>query len=366
MNPLCPYCRKHKANSKEHIFLKFFGGVTYIRACATCNNKFGSEFEGVISKQLTPLIVSLMISGMPFPTNLKWRGAFIHPDNGLSFDLSDKLKFTLSHVKVTKDDQGRVIHYQASNLETIKLLKKQQLSKKLIPKEFVIKESTERIKAPTLISNYSLDENFFRFILKMCVSFCRYMQIDEFVIEDSLLLYLLKEKDNYHEVRRDLNYYPVFDDLVPPLSHVIYVEASPKQGRAYAIVRLFGGLFQFSTTLFQNYSGAPFSGIGIFNPIDYSEDFKIIEPLDIQQPSQRLFRFIAIYFERNILKRTDKQVYELFGEKRVKFYTSDYREILSQICICCDGSYYHSYTPGYLIIINLNIPLITISNIFHY
>jgi hypothetical protein len=73
----CPYCLSRVAVTREHIFPQFLGGAKTITACAECNNDlFGLRTEGVIAKQLAPLIVHLSQCGLKPQKNQAWKRAF--------------------------------------------------------------------------------------------------------------------------------------------------------------------------------------------------------------------------------------------------------------------------------------------------
>ena len=341
---LCPYCRMLVADDKDHIFADFFGGSSCVLVCMDCNNQFGHEFEGRTIKQLTPFIVMLVNSGMPFPKEIKWEKALTHPRTGLNYDLGKNLTGTLSKVNPMYDESGNLVGLQSPSLQTAQKMKKQLLESRRKPKEVVFKQSSEKIKLPPLSFELSLNKDFGLFILKMCVAFCRRMNVDQIILEKSVLLALYDP--NYdHEVRNDHRHLPTLDFIVPPLAHVIYVEACPLRGRAHAIVRLFG-ILQFTTTLHRNYCGTRFAGIGFLNPVDYSETFTIIDPLGISESSKYVLSFLVNYRMRNMFRRLDKQIYKAFGNNKFIFAPTEEKLILVQICISIGNTFLDAYSPG--------------------
>lgn len=331
----CPYCRISHATSDDHIFSDFLGGTETVLSCQRCNNQFGHDFEGRISKQFAPLFFMLEGCGMSFRKPILWKKAFTHETTGLSYDLkrdkkTNKILACLSKTTLIKNESG-IMSLDMPDLKTAQQkIKELEAHGKSIIKLVATKE---KVNITRYRFNLSLDEDFRRFILKMCVAYCRRMNMDQAIIEDNVLLYLSDSKRNYHEVRIDYNHYSLLDSAVPPLAHTIYIEACPKSGRTYAIVRLFGSL-QFFTILHRNYHGSQFAGIGILNPMDYSEKFQEIDPiLQLTESPRHVLRFLADYRTRNMLRRLDDKILISFGRNDYTFAPKEAAMILSQICI---------------------------------
>jgi HNH endonuclease len=328
---LCPYCRKRVADDKDHIFPDFFGGKAYVLACKDCNNRFGHQFEGKSFNQLKSLFVMLGICGLSLPKPFKWKNAVVDPHTGWSYDLGADLVASLSKTTPEFDEVGTPVRFHTPNIYTARKLERQLMGSGKFKGR--IKHSVIRkvdYETRRFIATYSLNSDFRRLVLKMCVAFCRRMNVDEHLIGDSVLSSLPGNRELIHEVRIDYNHYPALDSAVPPLAHSIYVEASPRENRAYALVRLFGTI-QFFTTLQREYRGPHFSGIGFLNPVDYSETFDNINPLQISEPPQHVLKFLADYKTRNSMRRLDEKVKKTFGQNRVFFGPTEAQMILLMV-----------------------------------
>ncbi|TXI37613.1 MAG: HNH endonuclease [Nitrosomonas sp.] len=331
----CPYCRNSRATSDDHIFSDFLGGSETILACARCNNRFGHDFEGRISKQLAPLFFMLEGCGLFFRKPITWKKGFTHKTTGLSYDLerdkkTNKVLARLSGTTLIESEPGT----QSLRMPDLKTARRKFKELQAHSKRG-FRFGVNREKAE--ISRYGLfiliDNDFRRLILKMCVAFSRKMNKDQAIIDDSALLYLSDSEKHHHVVNFDFNHYSLLDAAVPALAHSIYIEACPQHGQAYALVRLFG-TFQFFTILHNNYQGLQFAGIGVLNPIDFSEKFQLIEPiLHLAEIPQYVLPFLAGYHTRNMYRRLDSKILQTFGKNEYTFAPDEVSMILSQIRI---------------------------------
>lgn len=327
---LCPYCCKRVAGDKDHIFADFLGGKAYILACKDCNNRFGHEFEGKAFKQLVPLVVMLGMCGLSPPRPIKWKNAIVDPDTGSSCDLGTNKVASFSKTTPKFDEFGTLVGFHTPDLETAHKVVRQLKENGKFKVGRIVQSRKVLYNTRNITTSSSLNSDFRRLVLKMCIAFCRRMNVDELLIGDSVLSSLPGNRELIHEVRIDYNHYPALDSAVPPLAHSIYVEACPEENRAYALVRLFGTL-QFFTTLQREYRGPHFSGIGFLNPVDYSETFDNIDPLRIPEPQQHVLKFLVDYKTRNSMRRLDEKVKQTFGENRMLFGSTEAQLILLMV-----------------------------------
>src|SRR5438105_1628344 len=90
MNGLCPYCLVRPRDSSDHVFPDFLGGTRKVGACTRCNNGFGHRFEGPVSKDLTPIIVLLSLSGYRHKRLVVYKGAWVDEATGIEYDLDSE------------------------------------------------------------------------------------------------------------------------------------------------------------------------------------------------------------------------------------------------------------------------------------
>lgn len=271
--------------------------------------------------------------GIPPRKPISWKSGLIHETTGLSYDLrrdkkTNKVLARLSRTTRIESESGtfRLVMPDLNTVQRkIKELEAQGKSVNVIAKK-------EEVQITKYKFNLFLDNDFRRLIIKMCVAFSRKMNMDQAIIEDSVLLFLSDSENYYQEVKLDFKHYPPLDFAIPPLAHSIDIEACPQRGRVYALVRLFG-IFQFFTILHQNFQGSHFAGIGILNPLDYSERFQAIEPiLHLSEPPKYVLSFLIGYYTRNMLRRFDDKILQSVGRNEYILCPGEVEMILSQIC----------------------------------
>src|SRR6266568_5779786 len=109
METLCPYCRERPCDTDDHVFSRFLGGHATIRSCRRCNNdKFGSGFEGSVSRDLAPIIVFLSFSGLQPRKTVVHKKAWVDTATGYEYDIDSNRRSTIANPQLIKDDDGKV------------------------------------------------------------------------------------------------------------------------------------------------------------------------------------------------------------------------------------------------------------------
>jgi HNH endonuclease len=103
---LCPYCGVRPRNSDDHIFPEFLGGKTTVRACKSCNDLFGHTFEGPVSNDFAPVVVTLRRGGLRPPRRAVWKHAI--KKEGVDYDLDSDLQLSPSDPSIERDAEGSV------------------------------------------------------------------------------------------------------------------------------------------------------------------------------------------------------------------------------------------------------------------
>src|SRR5260370_38559247 len=115
---LCPYCGVRPRTSDDHIFPNFLGGKTTVRACKPCNDLFGHAFEGPVSNDFAPTVVTLRRGGLRPPRRFVWKRAFNR--DGTDYDLDSDLNLTPSRPSIERDDKGSIKRAIFSGLRAAK------------------------------------------------------------------------------------------------------------------------------------------------------------------------------------------------------------------------------------------------------
>src|ERR1017187_7343568 len=107
---LCPYCADSVADTDDHVFPQFLGGLRTIPACGPCNSTFGHTFEGAVAKMLEPAYVQLAKLGVPLPERERWWKR-AHEVDGVKVDLGvgpEGIKARSSHPIIETDENGEI------------------------------------------------------------------------------------------------------------------------------------------------------------------------------------------------------------------------------------------------------------------
>lgn len=103
-NP-CPYCLVRSRESDDHVFPAFLGGTRTIRSCEKCNNTFGTQFEGPVSKELAPVIVCLSFAGYKHKRLVEHKRAFVNESTGIEYDLDSEHRANLNKPHFIKEGE---------------------------------------------------------------------------------------------------------------------------------------------------------------------------------------------------------------------------------------------------------------------
>lgn len=311
---LCPYCLKESLDSDDHIFSQFLGGKRTIPSGKKCNNNFGGDFEGRISKDFTPIFITLSRHGYTHPRRVVFQRAFKNAE-GVEWDVSSDGEIFPSDPLV-KDGKKRTLHLRdekeaKKHIRSIKAKKGEDFPVNVF-------HSVEQIPLPAEWSfGFKIDDDIKRLAVKMCIGLGQHLAKERHFASEDCKQFLLNETHLAFPILMMYSRYSYtqLDAIRPPLSHVIYIEANSETSNCYGVVQFFGGALQFYIPLNTNYVGADFSAIGILNIITLEETFNIIEPLRLQAPPQFINGIAKEQLEAETNAHLNEQIKAAFPKK---------------------------------------------------
>jgi hypothetical protein len=310
---LCPYCRERPCGSADHIFSEFLGGSQTIPACKPCNDRFGHDFEGKVSKDLSPIIVFLSFSGLKPKKTIVIKRALVDKKSGFEYDLNSNRESILTKPYFERDDAGnirRIVSRDAKEGNRIA----QSLLKKGKAKSFTDNShEVSQTQTPFNKIRINVGGEMRQLAVKMCVGFSRLVAPDDDIIDTEVRAFLLADTPTRSPVRQTYRRFPSLDALRPPLAHVIYIEADPASGRCYGVVQFFG-VFQFYLPLHSRFAGTAFAGLGVLNIKDGSEQFDRTAPLRLEEPSREISVSDYAKGMEEFGQEFNRQTQEAFGQ----------------------------------------------------
>lgn len=326
---ICPYCLENEADTDEHIFPEFLGGKREIRSCADCNNnRFGSGFEGAVSRDIKPIVAGLAINGLKPPKKAVWKNAHIEPDTGHIFDLhhdGEELGLHLSRPYEIFDDSGNRIGFRYRSVDEA-LSHKDRIEAngdyKVIVEALPENESKRLLNTLNVNPiNFTIGSDLRRLAVKMCVALAECNEVHTEYLDENTRAYLLDGVADPIPVRYSYLYYEDLEKNRPPLAHLIYIEGNKVENRCFGVVQLFGTI-QLYVILNSEYSNEDFAVIGILDSHSGSEEFSTCPPLKLEEtpgsyPAGTSEKGISAWFSK-----MDGQVFDLFG-KNVVYYGPD-------------------------------------------
>jgi hypothetical protein len=298
------------------------GGDATIRCCTHCNNcKFGSRFEGEVSKDLAPIFVYLSFSGLQPRKTVVHKKAWVDSETGYEYNIDSNRQSTITHPQLIKDADGKVSRIVARSMEEANKLG-QSLVKKGKAKQFAVRSETITLQPPLKNIRIKLGTEMRQPAVKMCVGLAQRLVPAEEVIDPPSRKFLLEEAPERSPVRYFFHRYAALDALRPALAHTIYVEGEPTIGRCYSVIQLFG-VFQFYVPLHTAYVGSAFAALGVLNVTEGGEQFSLCKPLRLQEaplhPSLQEYEIGLAQCGDEL----NNQIRQAFGEASITFQAND-------------------------------------------
>jgi hypothetical protein len=272
---LCPYCGIRPRDSDDHIFPEFMGGTTTIRACKPCNDLFGHEFEGPVSNDFAPTVVTLRRGGLHSPRRVVWKRATKR--EGVDYDLDSDLQMTPSDPRIERDEHGSIKHAVFANRKAASGFNRGQEAQ----------GKTFRF-TPQTITGIDMREVHFRvdigrevrrLAVKIAIAAADYFGFGDGLVDSEAREFLMGRGPQSTRVRIDLVIHESIEKMRPPLSHFVFVKANGETHNIYAIVQFYG-LVQFWVLL----NGGGFT----------RDHFAISAVLDIAKGYQERFEQAAL------------------------------------------------------------------------
>jgi hypothetical protein len=310
----CPYCLSRVAVTREHIFPQFLGGAKTITACAECNNDlFGLRTEGVIAKQLAPLIVHLSQCGLKPQKNQAWKRAFsrVLDEVEIWYDLKSDGTCARSEMSVKKDENGNVTTLYLHKKDSAK--QKRTLESAYPGTRYGFFEETEMVNPPKRLEiQPPLSTELQRLSIKMCVALAAHFNISDKSVCFPVRQFLLDAEPFRPRVFNNLPQNEKLEALRNGFKHSVYVEGNPVTSKCYGIVEYFG-FIQIFVQLHQKYVGPQFSVFGALDLVSRIETFKNCEPISIAQPEKRPSTTTWIKMIEQNWQKLDMHVKREFG-----------------------------------------------------
>ena len=286
--------------TRDHIFPNFLGGRRQIVACKSCNDGFGSAFEGVASWNLSFLAGALSIQGIPFhlaPAGLIKEG---YESEGVTYDLrfeNGVLTPELSKPHRILDDRGRPIQVTARTFRELENERKAAARKHSGVVTSSIAKNSLRHSGPIPFKpRFEYRSELYFAGLKMAVALAStlpagtYSEILPAASQLKAAIHKAREsgardKQAFPGVLGPCNAHPDFrnhiflDQNRPPLSHVVYVERC--RGTVNAIVQFFGSI-QLFCAIGPASTTQPAAILGVLNPLAGTEQFTPMNPLQVE------------------------------------------------------------------------------------
>ena len=177
MNRLCPYCLVSPQDSNDYVFPDFLEGTKTIQCCTKCNNSFGHRFEGPVSKDLGPVVVSLSFSGYKHGRLVVHERAWVDETTGIEYDLDSERRSYPNKPYLIKEN-GRVKHIVVRSLREGRKMAASLMEKGHL-KGFVEKfEIKDRQLPPVQNFQFSVGGQIRQFAVKMCTAIGQLMMPD--------------------------------------------------------------------------------------------------------------------------------------------------------------------------------------------
>jgi HNH endonuclease len=319
MNTLCPYCLNpsRPLDSGDHIFPKFLGGTLVVPSCSKCNNTFGTDFEGPVSKDLAPLIVFLSFCGYKHKRIVTHQRALVEESTGIEFDVDSERRAYPSKPHIILEN-GKIKQFIVrSPKEARKQL--ESLKAKGLAKDAVATYRTWEGRPPLSNARVPIGMEIRQLAVKMCVATGQRVIPDITLVDDVCREFLLAAKPLSSPVRLAITSYPELDARRGPLAHVVYIEGDPVNARCFGVVQFFGGAIQLYVPLCSSYRGRTFGCLGVLDINTFEQQFDEIDPLRLPEaPIEGLLDDWARCWA-GLGSRLNTQVQECYGDNVILF-----------------------------------------------
>jgi hypothetical protein len=308
---ICPYCNIGEAKTDDHVFPQFLGGRKTIPACNDCNNTvFGGGVEGRASASLKQFMFLLRLCGMPPPKPQQWKNIPFGAKGNIHVD--ENLRATPAEPKIERDDTGRIKRAWGSlqHVEQIQhYLANDGIKSEPRYESVTFNPSELGLACP-------MDDDFRRLCIKMSIAAARGATLKA-CLDDAVRTYLLSGKViGEQPVRIASVHYPALDAWRPAAGHLIYVHATPKDRRVYAIVQFFTAI-QFHCELCSDYDGDEWAVIATHDPITHKERLERVAPLDCRRPDRHTGTLIGQQERAARMEQLRRELIGLYGEDAI-------------------------------------------------
>lgn len=290
MKDVCPFCDNEIIEySKDHVFPQFLGGRTTINCCKTCNNLYGTKFEGFVANEIKAIQGMIMSWGLRFHKAIPvWKNAFQR--DGLTYNMNSdkngKLTPELSKPQFEKDNNGSLKTAIFQTEKEATKFKENLLKSGNYKRIEIEKQEPVEIVEGDLGASLVIGNQLKRTALKMCIDLI--VKFNEYNYKNLKIakFYLYKEYLDLAVETVIPSYinYSTLDSLRPGLSHLIYVERN--RFRTYGIVQFFGVVQVYCTLGEGGDIKDETAFIGILDPFNAIESFQTTSLLNIKAPSE--------------------------------------------------------------------------------
>lgn len=291
--PYCAACSKPTGDaivhvfSDDHIFPEFFGGKTTIRACKSCNDRFGHTFEGRLCNDIAPFFTMLRLCGIRSTRPFIWKRALKH--EGIEYDIDQDLLATPSRPVFQRDDSGEI----ESVIPPHGKISEQLARRRSTRGRGQVKISKYQCSlSDTRWSwNWEIGQDVRKLALKMCAALSEYVRprskplsrsalacLDDDCTQMPVRLVLQQQHNKLERIRSS------------GIAHSIFVEADGTTGRAYGVIRFFG-MLEFYALLNHEFSGDSFAAYASLDLLTRAETFCPAELLALPEPPAVISRY---------------------------------------------------------------------------
>jgi hypothetical protein len=201
---------------------------------------FGHTFEGPVSNDFAPLVVTLRKGGLRPPRRVVWKRAVKR--DGVDYDLDSDLNLSRSSPSIERDEKGSIKRAAFAGLQAAKSFIRGQeaLGKKLKLK--LTPQTIKGIDMRRLEFRLNVGAEVRRLAIKIGVAAADRMGFSEGLLDERSKEFLLGNTKNSDRVRIDWATHEELEKLRPPLSHFAFVKGNGQTHRSYAILQFYGVL----------------------------------------------------------------------------------------------------------------------------
>lgn len=309
---LCPFCELRESDSDDHVFPQFLGGGTAIRACSNCNNTFGHTIEAAASRHFAEWMFILRRCGMKPPRPHIWKR--IGPDaSGQYFDIDQDFVATRSEPQITRDSKGNAIGFNWSPEKLAKIIKNLQSEGRTVR---IVRGEKIRMDLRQIRLQHPMDDDIKRLCIKVSLGCTEYFGLPNPLdqVSKDYLSSKIEPGSRFNPVQISHLHYQDVDKFRPPVGHLIYVRADSTTRKVWSVVQFFSAQ-QFFCTLNNNWDGVDFSILGTHDPVTHLEEFKRVDPFNLQPPPMYVQPDFFRHCMQARLERLRQELVDLYGDQ---------------------------------------------------